>query len=94
MITDGKTHELNVARKLRWEPGTIVVFDRAYIDYEWFVELTRQGVYCASPFNVTRAVPSPIWTAVKNFIFAFSTDVSNAKVRLFRGNIRSASAGR
>jgi hypothetical protein len=27
VITDGKTHELNVARKLRWEPGTIVVFD-------------------------------------------------------------------
>jgi hypothetical protein len=45
VITDGKTHELNVARKLRWEPGTIVVFDRGYIDYEWFVELTRQGVY-------------------------------------------------
>ncbi len=45
VITDGKTHELNVARKLRWEPGTIVVFDRGYIDYQWFVELTRQGVY-------------------------------------------------
>src|SRR5437870_12705434 len=45
VITDGKTHELKVARKLRWEPGTVVVFDRGYIDYEWFVELTRQGVY-------------------------------------------------
>ncbi|HXY08324.1 MAG TPA: IS4 family transposase [Terriglobales bacterium] len=45
VITDGKTHELSVARKLRWEPGTIVVFDRGYIDYQWFVELTRQGVY-------------------------------------------------
>ncbi len=45
VITEGKTHELKVARKLRWEPGTIVVFDRGYIDYEWFVELTRQGVY-------------------------------------------------
>jgi len=22
-----------------------VVFDRGYIDYQWFVELTRQGVY-------------------------------------------------
>jgi hypothetical protein len=32
VITDGKTHELKVARKLRWEPGTIVVFDRGYID--------------------------------------------------------------
>src|SRR5256885_13106622 len=45
VITEGKTHELKVARKLRWESGTIVVFDRGYIDYQWFVELTRQGVY-------------------------------------------------
>jgi hypothetical protein len=48
VITDGKTHELNVARKLRWEPGTIVVFDPGYIDYHWFLELTRQGVYWAT----------------------------------------------
>jgi hypothetical protein len=45
VITDGKTHEPKVARKLRWEPRTIVVFDRGYIDYQWFVELTQQGVY-------------------------------------------------
>ena len=31
VITDGKTHELKIARKLRWDPGTIVVFDRGYI---------------------------------------------------------------
>jgi len=48
VITDGKTHELKVARKLRWEPGTIVVVDRGYIDYQWFMELTRQGVYWAT----------------------------------------------
>jgi hypothetical protein len=30
VITDGKTHQLKVARKLRWEPGTIVVFDRLH----------------------------------------------------------------
>jgi hypothetical protein len=45
VISDGKVHELKVARKLRWEPGTIVVFDRGYNDYQWFVELTEQGVY-------------------------------------------------
>jgi hypothetical protein len=45
VISEGKVHELKVARKLRWEPGTIVVFDRGYNDYQWFVELTRQGVY-------------------------------------------------
>ena len=45
VITEGKTHELNIARKLRWEPGTIVVFDRGYIDYQRFVKLSSRGVY-------------------------------------------------
>ena len=41
MITDGKTHELNAARTLCCEAGAIVIFECRYIDYEWFVELTR-----------------------------------------------------
>jgi len=45
VLTDGKTHELTVARKLSFEPGAVVVFDRAYIDYQWFAELGRRGVY-------------------------------------------------
>lgn len=45
VLSHGKTHELTVARKLAFEPGAVVVFDRAYIDYEWFAELGRRGVY-------------------------------------------------
>src|SRR5712691_8676010 len=45
VITPGKTHEIKVARKLRFDPGTVLVFDRGYVDYEWFVELTRQKVW-------------------------------------------------
>lgn len=45
VITPGKTHEVKVARKLRFDPGTVLVFDRGYVDYEWFVELTRQKVW-------------------------------------------------
>jgi hypothetical protein len=37
--------EIEVARKLALEPGTIVVFDRGYTDYKWFASLTSQGVY-------------------------------------------------
>jgi hypothetical protein len=37
--------EIQVARKLPLEPGTIVVFDRGYTDYKWFASLTEQGVY-------------------------------------------------
>jgi hypothetical protein len=45
VITPGKTHEVKVARKLRFDPGTVLVFDRGYVDYGWFVELTRQKVW-------------------------------------------------
>ena len=45
VITPGKTPELKVARRLRFEPGTILVFDRGYVDYRWYESLTRQGVF-------------------------------------------------
>jgi len=45
VVTEGKAHEIRVARTLRFEPGTILAIDRGYTDYHWFVELTRQEVY-------------------------------------------------
>ena len=45
VITDGKQHEITVARQLRFEPGTVLVMDRGYVDYDWFAELTAQGVH-------------------------------------------------
>jgi IS4 transposase len=38
-------HESRIARTLRFEPGTIVVFDRGYNDYAWFAQLDADGVY-------------------------------------------------
>jgi hypothetical protein len=45
VITEGKQHEVRVARQLSYEPGTLLVMDRGYNDYAWFADLTRQGVY-------------------------------------------------
>lgn len=45
VIEPAKKPELQVARSLRFEPGTIVVFDRGYTDYDWFWRLTLQKVY-------------------------------------------------
>jgi hypothetical protein len=44
VLTDGKTSDIRVARQLRFEAGTVVVIDRGYNDYQWFVDLGRQGV--------------------------------------------------
>ena len=49
-ITDGKTHEVNIGRTINLPKGSILALDRGYIDYQWFDDLNRQGV-----FFVTRA---------------------------------------
>lgn len=45
VITPGNVHEIAVARRLRFQPGTILIFDRGYVDYAWFEQLTQQGVF-------------------------------------------------
>ena len=36
VITPGREHEIEVARKQRYEPDSILIFDRGYVDYHWF----------------------------------------------------------
>jgi hypothetical protein len=43
-ITDGKTHEVRVARKIDLPPGSIVAIDKGYIDYELFWNWTGKDV--------------------------------------------------
>jgi hypothetical protein len=44
-ITEGNVHEIQVARTLEFAPGTIVVFDRGYVDYEWFRSMSQKKVW-------------------------------------------------
>lgn len=44
-ITEGKTHEIKIARTLVFPPGSIVVIDRGYIDYELFWRWTEGSVF-------------------------------------------------
>ena len=44
VITTGKYSELIVARRQRWQAGTILLFDRGFIDFSWFHRLSQQGV--------------------------------------------------
>lgn len=44
VITEGKRADVKEARKIDFAPGTIVVFDRGYPDYDWWLELTRSHV--------------------------------------------------
>lgn len=60
VITEGKRHDVRVARTLRFDPGTIVVMDRGYVDYAWFGRLTTQEV-----FFVTRLKDNAIYEVVE-----------------------------
>ena len=45
VVTAAKTRELEVARRQRYEPDSILNFDRGYTDFGWFNQLHHQGVY-------------------------------------------------
>jgi Domain of unknown function (DUF4372)/Transposase DDE domain len=60
VITEGKRSDVRVARTLRFEPGTILVMDRGYVDYEWFHALTEDGV-----FFVTRLKDDAVYHVVQ-----------------------------
>lgn len=61
VITEGKVHDVKVARDFRLEPGTVVVDDRGYTSYELYSDWTRAGVYF-----VTRMKKTAVYEVVKD----------------------------
>ena len=45
VMTDGKTHEMNVAKAVSFPAESIVVMDRGYVDFAWLYNLDSSGVY-------------------------------------------------
>lgn len=44
VLSDGKQGDIQAARKMSFAPGTMLVFDRGYTDYDWWLSLTQQKV--------------------------------------------------
>lgn len=61
LITDGKTHDVKVAKSLKFEPGAIVVMDRGYVDYALFSRWIEDGVWF-----VTRAKCNMRYRVLRN----------------------------
>lgn len=59
-VTEAKLHEVNVARLLNLNPGSIVAMDRAYLDFALLGRWTEQGV-----FFVTRLKSNTAYNVVK-----------------------------
>lgn len=45
LLTDGKTHEVRVAREVKLAPGSIIAIDRGYTDLRLFGRWTTEGVW-------------------------------------------------
>jgi len=60
VITDGKVSDVEVARRFKFAPDTIVVDDRGYNDYDLFGKWTSEGVYF-----VTRMKDNAAYKVVK-----------------------------
>jgi hypothetical protein len=59
LITEGKVSDVKIAHQLKFDPGTIVVYDRGYNDFALFGKWTAQGV-----FFVTRMKENTLYRVV------------------------------
>jgi hypothetical protein len=45
VLSDGKQADIHAAKKMSFAPGTMLVFDRGYADYDWWRSLEQQKVF-------------------------------------------------
>jgi putative transposase len=45
VLTEGRKHDVKAARKISFVPGTLLIMDRGYVDFEWMWKLTQTGVF-------------------------------------------------
>ena len=91
-ITDGITSDIQVARQFQFAPGTVVVMDRAYVDYDWWQRLTQQGVFFVTRFKsdlqyevvAERAVPQNRNIRADQVVRLSATTTTGAHATLYR----------
>lgn len=66
-ITTGSTHDIQEGRKFVFEPDSIFVFDRGYVDYAWFYQIHLQRAFFVTRLKrgatfrvVARREPPPL----------------------------------
>jgi putative transposase len=59
-LTEGKEHEINMARELELPKGSYIVFDRGYTDYAWYQELSEVDIRFVTRLKRNAVtIPSP-----------------------------------
>ncbi len=60
-LSDGNENDMIAGRKFDFPKGSIVAFDKGYVDYQWFGHLTNQGVSF-----VTRLRPKAVYKIIEH----------------------------
>src|SRR5215831_16041878 len=72
VITTGKYSELTVARRRRYARGTILIMDRGFVNFSWFHQLNKDGVWFvtrakkAMSYRIVESKPVTAGTVVKS----------------------------
>jgi hypothetical protein len=61
-LTSGKVHEINIARQTEYPKGSVLVFDLAYIDFNWLSILDSKSI-----FFVTQAKDNMVYYVVQEY---------------------------
>jgi len=79
-ISNGKKHDVTVARKVPLPPGSIVTMDRGYNDYKLFASWTESGIYF-----VTRMKENADYTIVQENLIPVTGNVLRDQLVQFKG---------
>lgn len=74
-IDDGKENDMVRGRQFDFPKGSIVAFDKGYVDYQWFKSLTDKGV-----FFVTRLRPKAVYRVLERRAVDKSKGVTSDQV--------------
>lgn len=74
-VSEGKENDMVQSRQFNFPAGSMVAFDKGYVDYQWFKSLTDRGV-----FFVTRLRPKAVYKVVKRSPVNKSTGVTSDQI--------------
>jgi hypothetical protein len=63
VMSDGKKHDVTIAKTIEFPKGSVIVMDRAYVDYTWLYNLDSSGV-----FFVTRLKDNHLYQVMESYL--------------------------
>ena len=81
VATDGKTHEVSVAKSLEFAKGSMICMDRGYNDYKWWDELDSNGI-----FFVTRLKSNAVYEGIRRKPGRRSKNVNDDEIVMLNGS--------